>query len=236
MFSALCAGESSPLCKFNADIPQAEWVHKRVCSDSTYRAVLQTWLTFCYGKDVSFTIQELPAALAVLLQLQLSCVNEVKTKIETKMKDIAEKNKEELGCEMLVECATVYDECHEKSHIDIELAEIVLCLDVVKKKKEAMFDMAKKNVNVGGLMFTKVLRECNEKKDRSFIDVELTDAVLTCEMVNKNKPAMIEIAKKNVKVGSVMLVKCAKNEESRVDAEHEEIQSSSCGQVSHGTS
>ena len=218
LFLSLFKGVSSPLCKYNADIPQVEWIYEGAKTDSTYCGVLQTWLTFCYGKDVTFEAKELPAALAVLLQLRLTCMSEVQAKIEAKMKEVAEKNKEELGFPMLVECATVYDECHNESHIDMELAEIVLDLDIVKKNKEAMLEMAKKNVNVGGVMFVKVVNECFEKKDTSLIDVELAEAVLSCEMVNKNKPEMIEIAKKNVNFGAVMLVKCAKEKESRVDA------------------
>ena len=111
-------------------------------------------------------------------------------------------------------------ECHsEKSRIDIELAEIILCLDIVKKKKEDMFKLAKENADVGGLMFVIVAKECIEKEDTSLVDVELAEVVLTCEMMNKNKRVMIEIAKKNVKVGAVMLIKCAKEKESRADAE-----------------
>ena len=127
MFSDLFEGRSSSLCKYNSHVPQVDWIHKIGETDCD---VLQTWLTFCYGKDATFTVKELPAALAVLLQLQLKCMEGVKTKIETKMKEVAKKNKEEIGCAMLVECATVYDECHDDktSRIDVELAEIVLSL------------------------------------------------------------------------------------------------------------
>jgi len=216
MFSSLFTGRNdSSVCRYRKDSEQVEWIPKIAQSDETYRSVLQKWLSFCYGKDASFTCEELPAALAVLVQLQLRCADEVRTKIEAHMKEIAEKNKEK-GCAMLADCATVYDECRS---IAVELAEIVVCLDIVKKNKEKMFEVAKKNADVGGVMLRKVLNECNEKEDKSMIDVELAEAVLTCEIVNKNKAAMIEIAKKNVKVGAVMLMKCAQDKASLADAE-----------------
>jgi len=188
LFSALFEGKNNELCRYNSVIQQVEWIHKRAENDDTYRKVLLAWLTFCYGKDASFSFKECPAALAVLLQLHLTCTDEVKTKIELYMKKTAEENKE-IGCTMLVECATVYDECHDErlSHIDVELANIVISLDLLNKNKSFMIELAKKSVKVGAVMLIKCAKE---KTGR--VDSELVRSVLTLENMKEYKVLLVD--------------------------------------------
>ena len=188
LFSALFSGTDSGLCRYSKDSQQVEWIYKITESDEIYRNALLTWITFCFGKKATFSFKECPAALAVLIQLQLTCLDEVKTKIESFMKKIAEKNKE-IGCKMLVECATVYDECHddERSNIDVELARIVLSSDIVNKNKAVITELVKKNIKVGAVMLAK----CAEEKAAP-VDAELVKTIFTLENMKKHKAILVD--------------------------------------------
>jgi len=131
--------QTNSYCKFSKD--KIEWVDARAETDEKYRNVLVKWLLFCYGEDQTFTVDECPAALAVLFQLNFNCLDELKAIMETYMIDTAKKNLKH-GVRMLVECASVYDECHndELSRIDRTLANAVLTRENMMKDPVTVID------------------------------------------------------------------------------------------------
>jgi len=142
MFDTLFRGQLNAICSCKLDNrgkKAVEWRDKRAETDDTYRNVLGKCLRLCYGIDQTFTVDECPAALVVLFQLQLNCLEQVKTKIEQFMIAVA-RDDTLAGAKMLCQCAVVYDECHNDAttRIDIALARIVLTYDNMMKYKNVV--------------------------------------------------------------------------------------------------
>ena len=136
-------GGTSPNCRFTKETSQVEWSvqYRETETNEKYRGVLVKWLGFCCGENQTFSAEECPAALALLFQLQLSDLDELKGTIEQFMLSTAKENVE-VGVKMLIECVLVFDECHkdETSRIDVTLARILFTLDNMKNHYDVIVE------------------------------------------------------------------------------------------------
>jgi len=143
LLASVFKGQSSnTLCRFTKGSPsRLEWLHEKAATSETYREVLVKWLRFCYGEDQMFSSHECPAALAASFQLHLSCLDEIKTLIESYMTHVTKKDLKR-GARMLTDCATVWDECHNErmSRIDRKLAKVLFTHDNMKKHPVTVVD------------------------------------------------------------------------------------------------
>jgi len=137
----LLRGGSSSFVSYDSSRQCLTWTDNRSETNAVYREALVKWLRFCYGEDQTFTPEECPAALASLFQLKLAMHDEVKRMIESHMMDTARTNIA-LGTKMLVDCARVFDECHndQTSRVDKALATIVLTPENMKKDPVIVVD------------------------------------------------------------------------------------------------
>ena len=91
-FDGLFKKQDSPYVSFDPATQTLTWKCKRVETDTTYRSVLVKWLRFCYGEDQIFSIEECPAAVAILQQLQLKVKEDVKSMIEKHIRETTKGN------------------------------------------------------------------------------------------------------------------------------------------------
>lgn len=93
--------------------------------DVVYRKVLIKWLKFCYGEDITLIPEECCAAIALLFQLQMSCINDVCPEIEKFMVKTTEEDVRE-GVSMMQWCIK-YGECRKseskENSIDVMIAQ-----------------------------------------------------------------------------------------------------------------
>ena len=85
MFTALFKNQMFSCCTFNGETQNVQWIFDTTMNNATYRGVLVKWLRFCYGEDQIFNLCECPAAMNILYELQLSCMNEMMRIIENYM-------------------------------------------------------------------------------------------------------------------------------------------------------
>ena len=126
----------STCMNYDAKTQTLTWTHKGIPSDIVVR-----WLRFCYGEDQSFSIEECPAALAALIQLQLKTKEDIKSDVEKHMVEVAKKNLE-IGAMLLYKCAVEFEECHTdgQSRVDLELTKVVMTLNKKKNYPETVVD------------------------------------------------------------------------------------------------
>ena len=113
-------------------------------NDSTFCSILMKWLGFCYGYDITLEPNEFCAALSALFQLQLTaCQAEVQMIIEQHMKEVTKKDIK-AGIIIMKDCIS-YEECHSEraSHIDIEIARLLLTLSNMKNQTKIMDNFIK---------------------------------------------------------------------------------------------
>jgi len=95
--------------------------------------VLIKWLRFCYGEDQSFAYDECCAAISVMFQLQLKCMNELFAQFSSYLTDVS-KNHNEIGVQLLFSCVE-YDECRRKEpRIDRVIAHCLFTRDNIVTK------------------------------------------------------------------------------------------------------
>jgi len=74
-----------------------------------YNRVLIKWLRFCYGEDISVTPDECGSAVAILFQLQLTCVDTIVPQFESQLVAATGANIQD-SVSVLLSCAK-YEEC-----------------------------------------------------------------------------------------------------------------------------
>jgi len=115
MFEEVFKGRNTRCCcTYDARTRRAEWNCGRLAGNKVYADVLVKWLNFCYGLDLSFSVDEYMAAFVALLQLRLKC-NEaggLLKKLEEGIKTEAEKDVD-FGVRMLEESFFVYGDIND---------------------------------------------------------------------------------------------------------------------------
>ncbi len=91
-FDGLFKKQGSSYVSFDPATQKMTWTCKKMETDTTYRRVLVKWLRFCYGEDQTFSIEECPAAVTILQQLQLKVKEDVKSMIEKHMTETTKEN------------------------------------------------------------------------------------------------------------------------------------------------
>jgi len=141
MLTALLQAKTSTFGKYNPETHKLEWMFDKSATDEKYRCCLVKWLRFCYGEAQTFRVDELSASLASLIQLQLKCEDSVKETIETYMVKVC-KGDVSAGCQILLECARVYEETRHEGMTSANgvLAKTVLCRDNLVSHPELVID------------------------------------------------------------------------------------------------
>ena len=110
----------------DAEAHSVKWMFSDNTYDEVSVRVLEKWLRFCYGTEIRLEPDECCAALASLINLDLTCKEELLITIESFMIQVAEKDMN-AGVSMLKDCLK-FEECKNDvtGRIDLKLAEIVL--------------------------------------------------------------------------------------------------------------